>query len=127
MASVRHNRVVRVIHVTKAGRAKSDNPIFVGDVFAQTAVGEDASRDLRLSEIHFTNGAVNKWHVHSCDQILVVTDGEGTVADEREERTVVAGDVAFIPANTKHWHGAKSGKDMTHWSILADGTTTIAE
>jgi quercetin dioxygenase-like cupin family protein len=118
---------VRVIHVTKAGRAKSDNAIFVGDVFAQTAVGEDTSRDLRLSEIHFTNGAVNKWHVHSCDQILVVTDGEGTVADEREERIVVAGDVAFIPANTRHWHGARPGKDMTHWSILANGVTKIAE
>lgn len=118
---------MRVIHVTKAGRAKSDNAIFVGDVFAQTAVGEDTSRDLRLSEIHFTDGAVNKWHVHSCDQILVVTDGEGIVADEREERTVVEGDVAFIPANTRHWHGARPGKDMTHWSILADGKTTIVE
>ncbi len=118
---------MRVIRVTKAGRAKSDNPIFVGDVFAQTAVSEDESRDLRLSEIHFANGAVNKWHVHSCDQILVVTEGEGTVADEREERTVVAGDVALIPANTRHWHGARPGKDMTHWSILANGKTTIVE
>lgn len=118
---------MRVIHVTKAGREKSDNPIFVGDVFAQTAVGEDESRDLRLSEIHFTNGAVNKWHVHSCDQILVVTEGEGTVADEREERTLVAGDVALIPANTRHWHGARPGKDMTHWSILANGKTAVVE
>src|SRR2546430_8296550 len=41
----------------------------------------------------------------SCDQILIVTEGEGVVADEREERVVTAGDVAFIPANTKHWHG----------------------
>ena len=118
---------MRVVHVTKGGRVKSDNPIFVGEVQSQAPVGEDTSRDLRLSEVHFTNGAVNKWHVHSCDQILVVTDGEGTVADEREEKSVVAGDVAFIPANTKHWHGAKPGKDMTHWSILADGKTTVVE
>ena len=40
---------------------------------------------------------------------------------------MTAGDVAFIPANTKHWHGAKPGKDMTHWAILADGKTTIVE
>lgn len=106
---------------------KSDAPIFKGDVFAQTAVGEDESRDLRLSDIHFANGAANRWHVHSCDQILVVTEGEGTVADEREEKTVAAGDVAFIPANTKHWHGARPGKSMTHWSILADGNTTVVE
>ncbi len=118
---------MRVIHMDKSGRAKSNNRIFVGEVFDQTAVGEDTSHDLRLSEIVFTNGAVNKWHVHTCDQILVVTEGEGTVADEREEKTVVAGDVAFIPANTKHWHGARPGKDMTHWSILANGKTTIVE
>lgn len=118
---------MRVIRVTEAGRAKSDNPIFKGDVLSQTVVREDESRDLRLSEVTFRRGAVNKWHVHSCDQILVVTGGEGTVADEREERTVAMGDVAFIPANTKHWHGAKPGKDMTHWSILANGKTTIVE
>jgi len=118
---------MRVVHVGPGGRERSANPIFRGDVDYQTAVGEDVSRDLRLSEVHFKNGAVNKWHVHSCDQILVVKEGEGIVADEREERAVTVGDVAFIPANTKHWHGAKSGRDMTHWSILANGKTTIVE
>jgi quercetin dioxygenase-like cupin family protein len=118
---------MRVKRVTPKGRERSDNPIFTGVVEYQTAVGEDESRDLRLSEVHFRGGAANKWHVHSCDQILVVTEGEGTVADESEERSVSAGDVAFIPANTKHWHGAKPGRDMTHWSILAVGKTTIVE
>ena len=118
---------MRVVRITPGGRERSANPIFKGLVEYQTAVGEDESRDLRLSEVHFRDGAVNKWHVHSCDQILVVTAGEGTVADESEERAVAAGDVAFIPANTKHWHGAKPGRDMTHWSILANGKTTIVE
>lgn len=113
--------------ITSAGRERSANPIFHGTVDYQTAVGEDESHDLRLSEVHFKDGAVNKWHTHSCDQILVVTEGEGTVADETEERSMSAGDVAFIPANTKHWHGAKPGRDMTHWAILADGKTTIVE
>ncbi len=118
---------MRVVHIGAAGRERSPNPIFKGEVDSQTAVGEDVSRDLRLSEIHFRNGAVNRWHTHTCDQILIVTEGEGIVADEKEQRVVGRGDVAFIPANTRHWHGAKPGKDMTHWSILADGTTTIAE
>jgi len=118
---------MRVKRITTAGRERSANPIFQGIVDYQTAVGEDESRDLRLSEVAFKDGGRNKWHMHSCDQILVVTEGEGIVADETEERSVTAGDVAFIPANTKHWHGAKSGRDMTHWSILANGKTTIAE
>jgi quercetin dioxygenase-like cupin family protein len=118
---------MRVTRVTPRGREKSDYEIFKGLVETQTVVGEDVSGDLRLSEIHFRNGAVNKWHLHSCDQILVVTDGEGIVADETEERAVSTGDVAFIPANTRHWHGAKPGRDMTHWSILANGKTTIVD
>lgn len=118
---------MHVKRIVPAGRERSLNPIFRGAVDHQTAVGEEVSRDLRLSEVHFKDGAVNKWHVHSCDQILVITEGEGTVADETEERSVTVGDVAFIPANTKHWHGAKPGRDMTHWSILANGKTTIVE
>ena len=118
---------MRVKRITNAGREPSANPIFRGNVEYQTAVSEEESKDLRLSEVHFKNGAANKWHKHSCDQILIVTAGEGTVADETEERAVSAGDVAFIPANTKHWHGAKPGRDMTHWSILANGKTTIVE
>ncbi len=117
---------MRVIRVTKAGRERSDNPIFVGEVDYQTAVGEE-SRDLRLSEVHFKNGAVNKPHVHSTDQILVITEGEGLVATDDERHDVSTGDVAFIPANTKHWHGARPGKDMTHWSILGNAKTTIVE
>ena len=114
-----------MIRVTKAGRTKADNPIFIGHVDNQTVVGEE-SKDLRLSEIHFKRGAVNKPHVHSTDQILIITEGEGIVATDSEKREVQAGDVAFIPVNTRHWHGARPGKDMTHWSILGrDAQTTI--
>ena len=117
---------MRVIRVTKAGREPSDNPIFVGQVDYQTAVG-DESRDLRLSEVHFKHGAVNKPHVHSTDQILLVTEGEGLLASDEERHDLSAGDIAFIPADTKHWHGARPGKDMTHWAILGNGKTTIVE
>lgn len=115
---------MRVIRVTKHGGQRSSDPIFVGEVGYQNVVGEG---DLRLSEVHFMRGAVNKPHVHTTDQILVITDGEGVVATADERHEVSAGDVAFIPANTKHWHGARPGKDMTHWSILGDAKTTIVQ
>ena len=117
---------MRVVRITKAGRERSDNPIFVGEVDYQTAVGEE-SRDLRLSEVHFKQGAVNKPHVHTSDQILIVTEGEGLLATAEERHDIAVGDVAFIPANTKHWHGARPGKDMTHWSVLGDAVTTVVE
>src|SRR5438093_22476 len=67
---------MRVLRVTKAGRERSDNPIFVGEVDYQTAVGEE-SRDLRLSEVSFKRGAVNKPHAHTTDQILLNSGGAG--------------------------------------------------
>jgi quercetin dioxygenase-like cupin family protein len=111
----------------KGGRSRVTDALFRGAVERQPVVGDEISTQLYLGEITFKDGAANKWHVHSSDQILVVTEGEGIVADEGEERPVSAGDVAFIPANTKHWHGARRGKDMTHLSILAGGKTTMVE
>ena len=108
-------------------RTRDTGAIFKGEVERQGVIGDELSTQLYLGEITFKDGGANKWHVHTSDQILVITEGEGIVADEGEERAVSAGDVAFIPANTKHWHGAKPGKDMTHWSILANGKTTIVE
>jgi len=118
---------VRVARLTPRGRRRDDAPIFVGAVETQTAVGEDISADLRVTEVTFRDGARNRWHVHTTDQALVVTEGEGVLAGEGEEHDLAAGDVAFIPANTKHRHGAKPGKTMTHWSILGPAQTRIVD
>jgi quercetin dioxygenase-like cupin family protein len=78
-----------------------------------------------LIEHTFRDGARNRLHTHTTDQILIVTAGEGIVATEHEERTVRAGDVAYIPAGERHWHGAKPGMDMTHFAVLGSGKTFI--
>ncbi len=98
--------------------------IFVGEVALQTIIGDEA-RDLRLTEVTFRDGARNRLHTHTTDQILIVTAGEGIVATEHEERPVHAGDVAYIPAGERHWHGAKPGADMTHLAVLGNGKTFI--
>ena len=116
-----------VRHISPAQRERTVDEIFRGEVERQGVIGGDVSRQLYVGEITFKDGAANKWHVHTSDQVLIITSGEGIVADEREEREVIAGDVAFIPANTKHWHGARPGKDMTHLAVIAGGTTRIVE
>lgn len=105
-------------------RERNTSDIMAGEVDSQPIIGEEA-RDLRLIEHTFRNGARNKLHTHTTDQILVVTAGEGIVATEHEERAVRAGDVAYIPAGERHWHGAKPGADMTHLAILGAGKTFI--
>ena len=116
-----------VKHTSPADRERTVDAIFRGEVERQGIIGGDVSTQLYVGEVTFKNGAANKWHIHTSDQVLIVTSGEGIVADEREERQVTAGDVAFIPANTKHWHGARPGKDMTHLAVIAGGTTKIVD
>ena len=105
-------------------RRPGTGSMFVGEVDMQTIVGDEA-RDLRLTEVTFRSGARNKLHTHTTDQILIVTAGEGIVATEHDERTVTEGDVAYIPAGERHWHGASPGTDMTHLAILGAGKTFV--
>ena len=130
---------MRVVKVSAAGRRPSKetypaaaggyfppNSIFIGEVEAQTVIDE-GSRDLRLIEVSFKRGARTKLHVHTTDQILVITEGLGIVATRDEQHEVAVGDVAHIPAGEAHWHGARPGADMTHWSMTGQSKTTIVD
>jgi quercetin dioxygenase-like cupin family protein len=118
---------MRVITPSERKPMPAVAPIFSGRVESFTAVSADESPDLRLSEIHFRSGARNRWHMHTTDQILICTAGEGIIATDAGEDDLVPGVIAHIPAQTRHWHGAKPGKDMTHWSILGPAETTIVD
>ena len=115
---------MRVEHPTPDGRRADEREIFEGRAETQTIVGPEA-RDLRLTEVTFREGARNKLHTHTTDQILIVTAGDGVIATEHEQRDLRAGDVAYIPAGERHWHGAKPGRDMTHLVVLGAGKTYI--
>jgi len=54
------------------------------------------------------------------------TDGDGIIATDAEQY-LNPGVIVLIPKNTRHWHGAKPGKNMTHWSILGPADTRIAD
>ncbi len=61
---------------------------------------------LVVAMVRFEAGAGNRMHAHTGEQLLVVTEGKGVVATEKEERIVAAGTVVYIPANEIHSHGA---------------------
>ena len=75
--------------------------------------GPDKSEYYNFGLVNFYDGAKNKFHTHTTDQILFVINGEGYVASESEEVRITEGDTAFIPAGEKHWHGAADGHDFT--------------
>ena len=69
-------------------------------------------------KVTFEPGARSAWHRHPLGQILIVTDGTGLVQQwggPIEE--IRKGDVIWIPAGVKHWHGATPSTAMTHIAI----------
>jgi quercetin dioxygenase-like cupin family protein len=113
--------------IDSAQAKPSQNPIFRGSVAIQEIVNDAAGDLLRVTAVTFSDGARNRPHRHTTDQVLVATSGKGFVASEEEHHALEPGDVAFIPVGTKHWHGAAPGETFTHLSILTPGHTSIED
>lgn len=116
---------MKIVHQTESAAVPNRGEIFVGDVLTQNLVTEDDAPSQRVTSVTFLNGARNRWHHHTTEQVLVITHGQGIVATGDDEHLVAPGDVILIPAGERHWHGARPGADLTHLSILLPGTMEI--
>jgi quercetin dioxygenase-like cupin family protein len=87
----------------------------------QEVISDGQSEHFRCNVVNFSIGATTGWHVHDCDQILVVTAGSGIVASETEEREITVGDVVHIKAGERHWHGARADSPMSHITVTTAG------
>ena len=88
---------------------------FTGTVRVQSLF--DAKEPSRSSggQVTLQPGARSAWHTHPLGQILIVTDGVGWVQQWGGPVQVIRkGDVVWIPAGVKHWHGATPTTTMTH-------------
>jgi quercetin dioxygenase-like cupin family protein len=88
----------------------------------QAVIGDGQSDDFRCNVVNFRVGATTGWHMHDCDQILVVTAGKGLVATELEEREIAVGDIVHITAGERHWHGASADSPMSHITVTVPGS-----
>lgn len=75
-----------------------------------------------LANVTFEPGCRNNWHIHHADkgggQILICTAGEGWYQEEGKKAvSLVPGTVITIPANVKHWHGAKKDSWFSHIAL----------
>lgn len=118
---------INVVRIAREQGRKADDPIFIGTVEIQELVNEAAAALLRVTAVKFVDGAENRPHRHTTDQVLVATEGKGFLASGDDRLALAVGDVALIPANTRHWHGAQPGETFTHLSILTPGHITIDE
>lgn len=123
-----------------AGAAVADGPASClfgmgepNEAFARYFVGASYLNPLTnpaetqfIANVTFEPGCRNNWHVHHAEegggQILLVTDGRGWFQAWGEEpRALHPGDVVFIPAGVKHWHGAARDSWFSHVAFEAPG------
>ena len=93
-------------------------------VWRQGILDPDDSNNFNFGIVSFDAGSRNKFHIHSGDQILIITEGTGKVATDDETITVTEGDVVVIPAGENHWHGAPDDTSMAHITITVKGSET---
>jgi quercetin dioxygenase-like cupin family protein len=98
---------------------------FIGDSFLNPLT-EFGKAPLFMVNVTFEPGCRNNWHIHHASrnggQILICTAGEGWYQVEGQEPVnLVPGTVITIPANVKHWHGAKSDSWFSHISVEVPG------
>jgi quercetin dioxygenase-like cupin family protein len=91
----------------------------------QTIIEPGDSKNYNCSVVNFSQGCNTGWHVHDCDQILIVTSGAGIVATEHEQREINVGDVAHIKAGERRYdHGAHY--DHAPWQSGQVGIVELA-
>ena len=88
----------------------------------QTVVDDGQSENFRCNVVNFRVGATTGWHVHDCDQILVVTAGRGFAATETEQREITVGYIVHIRAGERHWHGASKESPLSHITVTTVGS-----
>ena len=104
---------------------------FVGNSYLKplNIPGESA---VFLANVTFEPGCRNNYHIHHATkgggQILICVEGEGWLKEEgKEEISLKPGDVVTIPANVKHWHGAKKDSWFSHIAVEVPGENAYTE
>lgn len=110
------------------------------DAYAQYFIGNSFLNPLTqpgalpvfLANVTFEPGCRNNWHIHRAKngggQILICTAGEGWYQEAGKPAvSLTPGNVITIPANIKHWHGAKADSWFSHIAVEVPGEDTANE
>lgn len=97
---------------------------FIGESFLNPLTKPDTG--VFLANVTFEPGCRNNWHIHHATkgggQLLVCTAGEGWYQEEEKEAvSLVPGTVITIPAEVRHWHGAKKDSWFSHIAVEVPG------
>jgi quercetin dioxygenase-like cupin family protein len=91
---------------------------FAGNVQVRALFAPEGQSRTSGGQVTFQPGARSAWHTHPFGQILIITDGTGWIQEWGDPvREMHKGDVIWIPAGVKHWHGATPTTAVTHIAI----------
>lgn len=104
---------------------------FIGHSYLNPLGGVEEA-GLSLFNVAFEPCCRNNWHIHHATrgggQILICTAGSGWYQEENKSPvSLVPGTVIVIPANVKHWHGAKKDSWFSHIAIEVPGENASNE
>ena len=104
---------------------------FIGNSFLQPLT-EFGKCPVFLANVTFEPGCRNNWHIHHAasggGQLLICTAGEGWYQEEGHAPvSLTPGTVITIPAEVKHWHGAKKDSWFSHIAVEVPGEQTSNE
>lgn len=109
------------VKITPSGSQPSQpgpESYFTGKVRLDAPFSGSGEARIGGATVTFEPGARTAWHTHPLGQTLIVTMGRGWLQEEGQEiREINQGDIVWIPAGVKHWHGASPENAMTHIAI----------
>ncbi len=104
---------------------------FIGESFLNPLT-EAGKCPVFLANVTFEPKCRNNWHMHRATngggQLLICIAGEGWYQEDGKEAiNLKPGMVITIPANVKHWHGAKKDSWFSHIAVEVPGENTSNE
>ena len=98
---------------------------FIGDSYLNPLTNPQQS-PVFLANVTFEPGCRNNWHIHHATsgggQMLICTAGEGWYQEAGKEAVSLhEGSVVYIPAEVKHWHGARADSWFSHIAFELPG------
>ncbi len=100
---------------------------FIGNSYLNQLAKTD--NGISFANVTFEPSCRNNWHIHGAKsgggQVLICTAGYGWYQEEgKNAQKLSPGDIVVIPANVKHWHGARKDSWFSHIAVEVPGEET---
>ena len=110
--------IMKVVKISSVPKEPFISPLFTGEnVTKQALIPESSEYD--INNVNFGGGVRLKWHAHDCEQILIVTAGQGVVGGVSgvDERIVSAGASLADSVPGAGWQFFAHGGDAQVWPV----------